>query len=168
MAKRNAKIDGLLADQRRFLSQGGREQDLTDTQRLTGSSAALSAEVASAAESFEAKRRFIQRIRRQDSVRLIRGVAAVNSLFGFFLSWSIKPVPEVVIRFPLWLPFVLFAFLPIRAFIRGPIARRRLRRRRDLGQCIGCGYDLTGNVSGICPECGAAIPKQDAPPDPSA
>jgi len=24
--------------------------------------------------------------------------------------------------------------------------------------CKGCGYDLTGNVSGVCPECGAAIP----------
>ena len=23
--------------------------------------------------------------------------------------------------------------------------------------CCGCGYDLTGNVSGICPECGLAI-----------
>jgi hypothetical protein len=22
------------------------------------------------------------------------------------------------------------------------------------GQCPGCGYDLTGNVSGVCPECG--------------
>ena len=23
--------------------------------------------------------------------------------------------------------------------------------------CEGCGYDLTGNVSGICPECGLAV-----------
>ena len=22
------------------------------------------------------------------------------------------------------------------------------------GLCVGCGYDLTGNVSGVCPECG--------------
>jgi hypothetical protein len=26
-----------------------------------------------------------------------------------------------------------------------------------LGDCSNCGYNLTGNVSGICPECGAAI-----------
>lgn len=32
------------------------------------------------------------------------------------------------------------------------IARRALRRRR--GQCVACGYDLTGNTTGICPECG--------------
>ena len=25
--------------------------------------------------------------------------------------------------------------------------------------CIPCGYDLTGNVSGICPECGSPIPE---------
>ena len=26
--------------------------------------------------------------------------------------------------------------------------------RLALGQCLACGYDLTGNVSGVCPECG--------------
>ena len=31
---------------------------------------------------------------------------------------------------------------------------RRARRRRR-GQCVGCGYDLAGNASGACPECGA-------------
>jgi hypothetical protein len=30
----------------------------------------------------------------------------------------------------------------------------RDRRRRPLGHCQQCGYDLTGNVSGRCPECG--------------
>lgn len=28
------------------------------------------------------------------------------------------------------------------------------RERLALGQCVRCGYDLTGNVSGVCPECG--------------
>ncbi len=37
------------------------------------------------------------------------------------------------------------------AFIRGPLRRYRRRRR---GECIGCGYNLTGNESGMCPECG--------------
>jgi len=26
-----------------------------------------------------------------------------------------------------------------------------------VGRCRGCGYDLTGNASGICPECGESI-----------
>lgn len=26
--------------------------------------------------------------------------------------------------------------------------------------CQGCGYNLTGNVSGVCPECGTATPKR--------
>jgi len=30
------------------------------------------------------------------------------------------------------------------------------RRRRRGGQCLHCGYDLHGNVSGVCPECGQA------------
>jgi hypothetical protein len=34
--------------------------------------------------------------------------------------------------------------------------RRRARRWRRAGRCPYCGYDLRGNVSGICPECGAA------------
>lgn len=57
-------------------------------------------------------------------------------------------------RVPLWLPTILFAAYPTTAFIRGPLRRHRRRRR---GQCIGCGYDLTGNESGVCPECGQQI-----------
>lgn len=48
----------------------------------------------------------------------------------------------------------ILAAYPTFAFIHGSV-RRRLRLRRGL--CIKCGYDLTGNVSGACPECGKAI-----------
>jgi len=34
-------------------------------------------------------------------------------------------------------------------------SRRWFRRRRF--ECERCGYDLTGNVSGVCPECGQRI-----------
>jgi hypothetical protein len=54
---------------------------------------------------------------------------------------------------PLWLPFVLFSAYPLFVFIRhGPIRRSR---RRQAGLCVKCGYDLTGNVTGTCPECGS-------------
>ena len=52
---------------------------------------------------------------------------------------------ELVI--PLWLLFLLSA-------APGVVLLWRHRRRRVPGFCRKCGYDLTGNVSGRCPECG--------------
>jgi hypothetical protein len=55
---------------------------------------------------------------------------------------------------PLWVVVVLFAALPgVRA--PGMVRRRHTRLRARRGLCPRCGYDLTGNVSGVCPECGA-------------
>ena len=55
---------------------------------------------------------------------------------------------------PLWLPFVLVvgatAFLWL------------FDRRIPVGLCISCRYDLTGNTTGICPECGAHAPPESA------
>jgi len=43
---------------------------------------------------------------------------------------------------------------------RRPSAKEALRNyAADPRHCGRCEYDLTGNVSGICPECGWAIPK---------
>jgi hypothetical protein len=39
----------------------------------------------------------------------------------------------------------------------GPIWRWRRRTRGARGQCLECSYDLTGNVSGRCPECGTWV-----------
>ena len=36
----------------------------------------------------------------------------------------------------------------------------RVRRLKSAHVCYHCGYDLTGNVSGVCPECGAATDEQ--------
>ena len=55
--------------------------------------------------------------------------------------------------FPSWIAVALFSAYPMVAFIRGPV--RRWRRRRN-GWCLACGYDMQGNVSGVCPECGVA------------
>ncbi len=38
--------------------------------------------------------------------------------------------------------------------------RRRLRAqlaKKGIPVCIPCGYNLTGNESGVCPECGSAV-----------
>jgi hypothetical protein len=51
---------------------------------------------------------------------------------------------------PYWVPVVLAASLPS---LRLHLARRRTRP----GFCRRCRYDLTANVSGVCPECGTAV-----------
>jgi len=64
------------------------------------------------------------------------------------LSLSTHPLPSV------WLIVVLSAVLP------GIWLTRLLRSRRPHpGMCAACGYNLTGNTSGTCPECGVAIYK---------
>ena len=65
-------------------------------------------------------------------------------------------VEDRVLTFPLALPLLLTsipAFLSGRAFLR----LRRRRRRALRGWCLHCGYDLAGNISGTCPECGARV-----------
>ena len=46
--------------------------------------------------------------------------------------------------------------------LAGAVAQRLLERiiyrpRPKRGLCQTCGYDLTGNVSGVCPECGVEV-----------
>ncbi|NLE59112.1 MAG: hypothetical protein GX616_12180 [Planctomycetes bacterium] len=48
---------------------------------------------------------------------------------------------------PLWIPFLLVT-------VPTAILWLRSRGRIPPGNCRKCGYNLTGNVSGVCPECG--------------
>lgn len=61
---------------------------------------------------------------------------------------------ETRLTIPLWGPFILAAAYPT-IFLVKNVYRRRHRRKKGL--CLKCGYDLTGNVSGICSECGEKI-----------
>ena len=47
-------------------------------------------------------------------------------------------------------------YLPV-LLLLGTIAWILTRKTPKPGHCRKCGYDLTGNVSGRCPECGAKI-----------
>ena len=57
---------------------------------------------------------------------------------------------------PFWALVAFLASYPSVAFIRGPLRRWRRRRR---GSCTECAYDLTGNESGVCPECATPVPE---------
>ena len=57
-----------------------------------------------------------------------------------------------IISVPLWMPFAAIA-VPTCFFWQ----RDRRYRRRERGVCIACGYDLTGNTSGVCPGCETEI-----------
>jgi hypothetical protein len=56
--------------------------------------------------------------------------------------------------FPLWLSTSLMTFLCCLPVARGPVLKSWRRWR---GACETCGYDLRGNRSGRCPECGTRL-----------
>lgn len=70
-------------------------------------------------------------------------------------AWQLKPdwgKRRVFwrIEVPLWIPFVLVSLAT--AFLWW-----RDHRRISPGHCEQCDYDLTGNTSGVCPECGTPV-----------
>jgi hypothetical protein len=58
------------------------------------------------------------------------------------------------LTFPYWMLAMTLSVLPVMVF--GPPLLRRLKPPRP-GHCLQCSYNLTGNVSGVCPECGKPI-----------
>lgn len=87
-------------------------------------------------------------------------VTAVLSLKALFLVYGRPPyVPNEVI--PLALVFIAF-ILGHRVFFGWHIGRSLRLRLNAHGKpvCMGCGYNLVGNVSGQCPECAAVVPPE--------
>ncbi len=83
-------------------------------------------------------------------------MSSVKHLGGLILICNFRFASGDIrgIALPHWLICLLLFAYPTVAFIRGPL--RRYRRRKP-GLCIKCGYNLTGNESGVCPECGTKI-----------
>ena len=61
-----------------------------------------------------------------------------------------RPIRTEWLFFPLWLPCTGIVFF-LAAYMLPPLIRRWSRKRKGL--CRECGYDLTGNLSGVCSEC---------------
>src|SRR5206468_4099930 len=62
----------------------------------------------------------------------------------------VRMAPFYAVAVPFALPPLLWLALRSR--------RACVMRRRRLGLCPRCGYDLRGNTSGKCSECGEAVP----------
>jgi len=56
---------------------------------------------------------------------------------------------------PLWAVALQSALITVCATLLASVALSLRKRRRK--RCRTCGHDLTGNVSGRCPECGEPI-----------
>ena len=69
------------------------------------------------------------------------------------VAWAVHPGAHALPSMP---GFVGLAVGAVSMLIARRTYRwlRRLERSRDQHRCVLCDYDLTGNVSGICPECG--------------
>lgn len=73
----------------------------------------------------------------------------IRWLPGFTAAY--RPPFVAIVRLPIWLIIVLAATSVM-------LVQRIRRCGAPLGWvCRSCGYDLTGNVSGVCPECGSRI-----------
>ena len=71
----------------------------------------------------------------------------------FFDTILIKepPLYSFTVGAPLWA--IVGAILVFPAVV----GARRYTHRIEVGHCPECRYDLTGNTSGVCPECGSRI-----------
>lgn len=79
---------------------------------------------------------------------------AVLALEWFHVGGNRWPTGQIrAISAPGWLWILATAILPATWFA----LVRRYRRALRLHGCHRCGYNLTGNTSGVCPECGTPI-----------
>jgi hypothetical protein len=64
---------------------------------------------------------------------------------------------EVYDRLLCWKPATAFAAIPCLWTLVAAGRFLRARRIQTFNLCGACGYNLTANTSGVCPECGTAV-----------
>ena len=84
---------------------------------------------------------------------------ALAALMFVAVAWQIDPAQS-------WLPLAITDSFPTvllycfgATLVAVVIPPLRWRRRPKADRCEHCGYDLTGNESGVCPECGTVTPQ---------
>lgn len=78
------------------------------------------------------------------------------NVIGFAAWTTTMPGTRLdALYWPCWVVVLVTALLPLRWFIR--------RGKAAAGHCRRCGYDLTANLSGTCPECGTPIKLASTP-----
>ncbi len=82
---------------------------------------------------------------------MIRKTLTILSLLGLLLSVGLLIPNRVLLTLyrGLWMPTLLFASILACSYF--PFRRRR--KRKKLGLCVKCGYDLRASEE-RCPECG--------------
>ncbi len=98
---------------------------------------------------FDARPRYARLLTSTRSLAMLCVLWAV--LLRFVGSGSVAPVYSVLVTLGALLCLALSAAVLIAGLRHG------FSPRCPPGACRVCGYDLTGNTSGICPECGADL-----------
>jgi hypothetical protein len=101
-------------------------------------------------------------MRKLNRIRIAASLLATAGLLMYVVSQyraafrQVMPVPtlgSILLPYFIGAAFVLSAVL----FLLSLAGLWREWRRNPLGHCQKCGYYLTGNTSGICPECGKPV-----------
>ena len=96
----------------------------------------------------------------------ILAAVAVGAILGFvddsvgaISAAARRTLDEMMVGTAIGLPLLL-AYLVSRGIYS--LMHWQTVHDRDGRYCLQCEYDLTGNVSGRCPECGQAVPWKNA------
>ena len=95
-----------------------------------------------------------RRLRRVAHPRLWLSLAVTAYAIAFIALAFVYLVESPGVQFValgLAAPASLIGLAMLNVWLRHSLRLQRIR----LGRCAACNYDLTGNVSGVCPECGS-------------
>ena len=84
----------------------------------------------------------------------LSNVSLTDDLWLPKVDTSVNPARLIV---PFWMVVAGLLAYPAHTLIHGSLRYLRRWRRRKRGECANCGYNLTGNVTGVCSECGVRI-----------